>query len=59
MTYLTITCDTIPVFTDVFKSFKIFTNLDIKWKGVPDFRGIISKTYFTIANLIDFGKTEI
>ena len=36
-----------------------FTSLNMKRKGVPDFRPIVSQTFFTITNLIDFGNTEI
>ena len=59
MTHPTVTCTTIPIFNNVFESFKIFTSLDIKRKGVPDFRPIKSQTFFTTTNLIDFGNTEI
>ena len=31
----------------------------MKKKGPPDFRPIISRTFFTILNLIEFGNTEI
>ena len=41
MTHPTVMCNTIPIF-DVFKSFKILTRLDMKRKGVPDFKPIIS-----------------
>ena len=36
---------TIPIFNNVFEGFKIFTSLDIKQKGVPDFRPIISQIF--------------
>ena len=45
--------------TPFFKSFKIFTSLDMNPKGIPDYRPIKSQTFFTITNLIDFGNTEI
>ena len=59
LTYPTVTCTTIPIFNNIFESFKIFTSLNMERKGVPDFRPIISKTFFTIANLIDFGNIEV
>ena len=59
MTHPTVTCTTIPIFNNVLESFKIFASLDMKRKGVPDFRAIISQTFFSITNLIDFGNIEI
>ena len=44
---------------NVFETFKTFTSLDMKRKGVADFRAIISQTFFTIPKLIDFMNTEI
>ena len=44
---------------NVFETFKTFTSLDMKRKGVADFRAIISQTFFTITKLIDFMNTEI
>ena len=44
---------------NVFETFKTFTSLDMKWKGVADFRATISQTFFTITKLIDFMNTEI
>ena len=49
LTHPTVTCTTIPIFNNVFESFKIFISLDKKWKGVPDFRPLISSTFFTIS----------
>ena len=57
-THPTVTCTTVPIFNNVFESFKIFTCLDMKRKGVPDFRPIVSQTFSTITSLIDSGKTE-
>ena len=45
LTHPTVTCTTIPIFNNVFEGFKIFTSLDIKQKGVPDFRPIISQIF--------------
>ena len=59
LTHPTVTYNTIQVFNNVFESLKIFTSLDMKWKGVPDFRPIKSQTFFPVTNLIDFGITEI
>ena len=44
---------------NVFETFKTFTSLDMKRKGVADFRATISQTFFTITKLIDFMNTEI
>ena len=59
MTHPRVTCNTIPIFNNVFESFKIFTSLDMKRKGVSNFRPIIPQTFFTIANLIDFENIEV
>ena len=56
LTHPTVTCTTIPIFNHVFESFKIFISLNMKRNGVPDFRPIISPTFFIITKLIDFGN---
>ena len=42
LTHPTVTCTTIAMSNNVFEGFKIFSSLDMKQKGVPDFRPIIS-----------------
>ena len=59
LTHHTVTSTTIPIFNNVFESFKIFTSIHMKRKGVPDFRPIISQTFSAITNLIDFRKPDI
>ena len=59
MTHPTVTLNTIPSFDNVFESFKIFASPDMKRKGNLDFTPIISQTFLTMNNLIDFRNTEI
>ena len=52
MTHPTVTCITIPIFDNVFEILRFSLYFS-------DFRPIMSQTFFTITNLIDFGNTEI
>ena len=59
LTHPTVTCTTIPIFNSVSKSFKTFPSLVMKQKGDQDFRHIITLTFFSATNLIEFGNTEM